>query len=79
MCFLVSQKVAELIKSLNQQTGNTPASFHLIGFSLGAHVVGYAGRRLNQNKIGRITGNSSSSSSSLFTHKYKLNHTLYNI
>lgn len=46
-----------MIKFLNQQTGNSPASFYVVGFSLGAHVAGYAGERLQQPaKIGRITG-----------------------
>ncbi|XP_031553932.1 inactive pancreatic lipase-related protein 1-like [Actinia tenebrosa] len=54
---LVGAQVAEMIKFINHQTGNSPASFYVIGFSLGAHVAGYAGRRIQQPaKIGRITG-----------------------
>ena len=45
-----------MIKFLNTQNGNSPSSFHLIGFSLGAQVAGYAGRRLQAVKLGRITG-----------------------
>lgn len=38
--------------------GATPQSFQLVGFSLGAHVSGFAGKRLQQTtgKIARIVG-----------------------
>jgi len=48
-----------MIKFLNEQTGNTPDSFHIVGFSLGAQVSGYAGKRfqdITKKKVARITG-----------------------
>jgi len=49
-------KVAVLVRFINDNTGNSPATFHVIGFSLGAQIAGYVGRRLQTIKIGRITG-----------------------
>ena len=52
-------QVAEFINFLNTQSQNTPDKFHVIGFSLGAQVAGYAGKRLKEKTralIGRITG-----------------------
>lgn len=40
---------------LNSTTGAPFELMHLIGFSLGAHVVGNAGRELD-GKVARITG-----------------------
>ncbi len=51
---IVGAEIAKLIKSLVQQTGANMSDFHLIGHSLGAHVAGYAGERLEN--LGRITG-----------------------
>ena len=63
---LVGAQTAELIKFL---ISNAPASsgsknlakrFYIVGFSLGAHVAGYAGNHLRANggiNLGRITGN----------------------
>ncbi|XP_048582758.1 inactive pancreatic lipase-related protein 1 isoform X2 [Nematostella vectensis] len=55
---MVGAQITELIKFLNNQTGNTPASFYLVGFSLGAHISGYVGRRIAKTgqKLNRITG-----------------------
>ncbi|KXJ10413.1 Pancreatic triacylglycerol lipase [Exaiptasia diaphana] len=53
---LVGAMVAEFIKFLNAQTKTKLDLFHVIGFSLGAQVAGYAGKRLQTEKIGRITG-----------------------
>lgn len=51
-------QTADVIKFINAQTGSTPASFYLIGFSLGAHVSGYVGELLRNPKLARITGKS---------------------
>ncbi len=51
---VVGAEIAKLIKSLIEQTGANISDFHLIGHSLGAHVAGYAGERLDD--LGRITG-----------------------
>lgn len=51
---LVGRQVALLINSLNELTGSKNSDFHLIGFSLGAHVAGFAGAELFN--LSRITG-----------------------
>lgn len=51
---LVGKQVAHLISSMNTLLGTNNSHFHLLGFSLGAHVAGFAGDEL-QN-ISRITG-----------------------
>ena len=43
-----------MIEKLNSVMNSTLDQFHLIGFSLGAHVSGYAGATLH--KLARITG-----------------------
>lgn len=44
-----------LIKNIVEATNATYDSFHLLGHSLGAHVVGYAGKYL-KGQLGHITG-----------------------
>ncbi|XP_068703950.1 pancreatic lipase-related protein 2-like [Montipora foliosa] len=59
---LVGAQMAELAQFLIYRNGNSKDladNFYLIGFSLGAHVVGYAGSYLQTKygmTIGRITG-----------------------
>ena len=43
-----------LVEAVITATNSTLDQFHLIGFSLGAHVSGHAGARLK--KLARITG-----------------------
>lgn len=47
---LVGRQLAKLVKSLNVPL----EKIHLIGFSLGAHVAGFAGAELGN--VSRITG-----------------------
>ena len=55
---LVGVQVAEMIKFLMNITLNSAGSYYIVGFSLGAHIAGYAGRNLKQSghNLGRITG-----------------------
>ena len=59
---LVGAQMAELVQFLIYCNGNSmdlADNFYLIGFSLGAHVVGYAGSYLQKKYsmiVGRITG-----------------------
>lgn len=54
---LVGRQLALLIMELLSH-GADPSRMHIIGFSLGAHIAGYAGRAVQKVrvKIGRITG-----------------------
>ncbi|XP_022113679.2 lipase member H-B [Pieris rapae] len=51
----VGTAVAELINNLIEANITTLSDVHLVGFNLGAHVAGYAGRTLN-GQVARITG-----------------------
>ena len=55
---LVGAQIAYLIQILNHVTGVSTKSVHIIGHSLGAHIAGYAGKRLANEKftLGRISG-----------------------
>ncbi|OQV19687.1 putative Hepatic triacylglycerol lipase [Hypsibius exemplaris] len=57
---LVGAQLANLIQLLCQVKQTNPSMFQLIGFSLGSHVSGFAGKRLNAAnggiKLGRIFG-----------------------
>ena len=52
-----------------------PEQTILIGFSLGAHVVGFAGRTVGKAKIKRIIGlDPAGPGFAQFSYPYKLNH-----
>ncbi|KAI5643784.1 lipase domain-containing protein [Phthorimaea operculella] len=47
--------LARAIDWICQMTGASPNRFHLVGFSLGAHLVGVAGRNVQTGRIAYIT------------------------
>lgn len=51
---VVGAQVAQLITVLETSHGISLDDVHIIGHSLGAHIAGYAGERLN--RVARITG-----------------------
>ncbi|XP_045501174.1 pancreatic lipase-related protein 2-like isoform X1 [Colias croceus] len=51
----VGRGLGQFLQFLNQVTGAPFTSMHLIGFSLGAHLVGNAGRQLG-GRAARVTG-----------------------
>ncbi|CAG9790511.1 unnamed protein product [Diatraea saccharalis] len=53
--FTSGVSVAQFINWLNSASGASPARYHLVGFSLGAHQVGIIGRHV-QGAVAYITG-----------------------
>ena len=55
---LVGRQIALLLMDM-VSVGLDPSNLHIVGFSLGAHIAGYAGRAIQKKKlkVGRITGN----------------------
>ena len=56
---LVGRRVGDMISFLHQRRFTTLRKVHIVGFSLGAHVAGYAGEHVYRGwftKIARITG-----------------------
>ena len=52
---LVGRQVALLVENINESVGqNINSRTHIVGFSLGAHVAGFAGNHLKT--LSRITG-----------------------
>lgn len=52
----VSKHLASFIDHLTSSTDARTDDFHLIGFSLGAHVVGLTNNELKSGKVKHITG-----------------------
>ncbi|KAJ2947113.1 hypothetical protein O0L34_g16466 [Tuta absoluta] len=50
------RSLAQAIDWICQLTGSSPARFHLVGFSLGAHLAAVAGRNVQSGRIAYITG-----------------------
>ena len=54
---VVCATVANMMKALRDSAGLSLGTVHLIGHSLGAHIMGCAGDRMRYlGKVGRITG-----------------------
>ncbi|CAD0202238.1 unnamed protein product [Chrysodeixis includens] len=51
----IGRGLGQFMNFVNQVTGHPFTSMHLVGFSLGAHVVGNAGREL-RGRAARVTG-----------------------
>ncbi|RWS05831.1 Pancreatic lipase-related protein 1-like protein, partial [Leptotrombidium deliense] len=51
---LVGKQIALLIQTINREKGMSAKDYHMIGFSLGAHIAGFTGSEIRN--ISRITG-----------------------
>lgn len=52
----VGKMVAQFVDRIVAENGLNVSSIHLIGHSLGAHIVGVAGRNVKSGRISKITG-----------------------
>ncbi|XP_068158104.1 phospholipase A1-like [Drosophila tropicalis] len=52
----VGSQVGQLINFVIKNGFTTGSNIHLIGFSLGAHIAGFAGKYVGENKLKTITG-----------------------
>lgn len=52
----IGDHVADLITMLTNCTTQTMENIHIIGLSMGAHIAGFAGKKLD-GQVHRITGN----------------------
>ncbi|CAG2177305.1 unnamed protein product, partial [Oppiella nova] len=52
---IVGQMIGCVINRLSANLGVDPQDIHLIGHSLGSHVVGFAGKHVTNPKVGHIT------------------------
>ncbi len=53
---VVGALIAHFVNLICETFSTTNSQFHLIGHSLGAHIMGYAGKKLYNPKVSRITG-----------------------
>ena len=51
---VVGAEIANLVNQMINKKGAKASDFHCIGHSLGAHICGYAGSRING--LAKITG-----------------------
>ena len=58
MFLFLGKQISTFLENLFNLTETKPGNIHLIGFSLGAHLMGYVGHNLKENDhvVGRITG-----------------------
>lgn len=54
-CKEIGNFIAELILMITNNTSQEVNDIHILGFSMGAHIAGYAGKRLD-GQLMRITG-----------------------
>lgn len=54
-CKEIGNYVAVMINTMTENTPQSNDDIHIIGFSMGAHIAGYTGKRL-EGKLQRITG-----------------------
>ncbi|XP_060838912.1 pancreatic triacylglycerol lipase-like isoform X1 [Rhopalosiphum padi] len=54
-CKEIGNYIGEMITTITENTSQSNDDIHIIGFSMGAHIAGYAGKHLG-GKVHRITG-----------------------